>query len=428
MKEELILPPEGYEHYETEYMDDMGFRAFAKRPKAGFVPEAVPEPADPADYRVEKSALEAASGGRNTLLFDDLGLPSVMVRIPMFLWSDVLEGAPEEPCSAFVVGGRVLEEIYISKYLNVVRYGRGYSLPGRNPAAMYTRDEMKRLCAAKGPGWHLMSNAEYMALAFWCRKNGFYPHGNNLGGKDVFFPHEHGTRVYMGSFRGHTKVMHMWPTLTGTGPDTWTHDGSPYGVADLVGNLWDTLAGLRVLNGEINIIPDNDSAMNVDEGPDSPCWRAILPDGSLVAPGTPGTYKIDALTPGIETEDFVNLNCGFLLSTELRHPHYCGGSKNLTHRAYTMTPFAEMTHAPDAAPNLRILELGMYPVEHMQRYPNFFLRNYGERMLCRGGSWFDHRTMSMFEIYMREERSWIAQDIGFRACYAGPVEETLSQC
>jgi hypothetical protein len=31
-----------------------------------------------------------------------------MVRIPMFLRSDVLECAPEEPCSAFVVGGRVL--------------------------------------------------------------------------------------------------------------------------------------------------------------------------------------------------------------------------------------------------------------------------------------------------------------------------------
>ena len=100
--EDLILPVEGYEHYETEYIDDMGFRVHAKRPKPDFVPEPVPEPADPSAWRAEKFALEAASGGKNTLLFDDLGLPSVMVRIPMFLWSDVLEGAPEEPCSAFV--------------------------------------------------------------------------------------------------------------------------------------------------------------------------------------------------------------------------------------------------------------------------------------------------------------------------------------
>ena len=38
------------------------------------------------------------------------------------------------------------------------------------PAAMYTRDEMKAACTAKGKGWHLMTNAEYMSLAFWCRK------------------------------------------------------------------------------------------------------------------------------------------------------------------------------------------------------------------------------------------------------------------
>ena len=416
--DKIILPVEGYEHYETEYIDDLGFRVHAKRPKPGFVPEPDPAPADPDDWKAEKFALEAASGGRNTLLFDDLGLPSVMVRIPMFLWSDVLEGAPEEPCSAFVAGGKVLDEIYVSKYLNVVRHGRGYSLPGQNPAAMYERDERKAICAKKGRGWHLMSNAEYMALAWWCRKNGTYPHGNCNSGSDVYFPHEHATRVYMGFFKGHHMDMHMWPSLTGAGPDTWTHDGSPFGVTDLLGNLWDTLAGMRVMNGEINIIPDNDSAMNVDESTDSPCWRAILPDGSLVPPGTPGTYKIDGLTPGLETEDFVNLNCGLVLTTELRHPHYTGSDPDITHRAYTMTPFTEMTHTADAVPNLLIREIGMYPVSHMQRKPQFFLRNYGERMLCRGGSWFDRETGSMFELYMREDRKWIAQDIGFRACWA----------
>jgi hypothetical protein len=54
----------------------------------------------------------------------------------------------------------------------------------------------------------------------------------------------------------------------------------------------------------------------------------------------------------------------------------------------------------------------------MQREPVFFLRNYGERMLCKGGSWFDGQTASMWELYMREERGWIAQDIGFRCAYA----------
>ena len=36
-----------------------------------------------------KLAVEAATGGKNTVLFDDLGNPSIMVRIPKFKISDV---------------------------------------------------------------------------------------------------------------------------------------------------------------------------------------------------------------------------------------------------------------------------------------------------------------------------------------------------
>jgi hypothetical protein len=417
-KAPVILPVEAYEHYETEYIDDMGFRVFAKRPKPGATPAPEPLPADPADYKAEKFALEAASGGKNTLLFDDLGLPSVMVRFPMFLWSDVLEGAPEEPCSAFVVGGEVLESIYISKYLNVVEHGRGYSLPGRNPASMYTRDEMKAACAAKGRGWHLMTNAEWMAIAHWCRKNGHFPHGNSNSGSDFFNRHEHGVRRYMGSFAGTHVDMHMWPTLTGTGPDTWSHDGTAFGIFDLIGNLWDTLAGMRLMNGEIQVIQDNDSALNVDEGPDSPFWRALNTDGALVQPGAPDTYKIDMLTPGRANEDFVNTGGGACLSTEVKNPLYTGSSADITHRAYTMCKFADMTHSDDAPPHTLLKQLGIYPVDNLQREPVFFLRNYGERMLCKGGSWFDGPTASLWELYMREARGWIAQDIGFRCAFA----------
>ena len=39
-----------------------------------------------------KLAVEAATGGKNTVLFDDLGNPSIMVRIPKFKISDVIEG------------------------------------------------------------------------------------------------------------------------------------------------------------------------------------------------------------------------------------------------------------------------------------------------------------------------------------------------
>ena len=125
----------------TGVKDEFGYPVLTKvgEPEPVVLPEEDPKEAR-ARCEGAKMALEAASGGKNTLLFDDLGRPSVMVRIPMFLWSDVLDGAPEEPCSAFVVGGRVLDEIYISKYMNVIEFGRAYSLPARDPAHTLTID------------------------------------------------------------------------------------------------------------------------------------------------------------------------------------------------------------------------------------------------------------------------------------------------
>ena len=56
-------------------------------------------------------------------------------------------------------------------------------------------------------------------------------------------------------------------------------------------------------DGEIQIIPDNDSALNVDESAGSPLWRAIDPSGKLVAPGSSGIrYKYDGVNPGISID------------------------------------------------------------------------------------------------------------------------------
>ena len=38
------------------------------------------------NFDAARFALEAATGGKNTLILDDAGLPSVMVRIPMFIY------------------------------------------------------------------------------------------------------------------------------------------------------------------------------------------------------------------------------------------------------------------------------------------------------------------------------------------------------
>ncbi len=401
----------------TGVKDEFGYPVLKKvgEPEPVVLPEEAPE-AVRARYEGARFAMEAASGGKNTLLFDDLGRPSVMVRIPMFLWSEVLDGAPEEPCSAFVVGGKVLDEIYVSKYMNVIEYGRAYSLPARDPAHTLTIDEARAACAAKGKGWHLLTNAEWCALLFWSVKNGTVPRGNADFGRNPDKPWEKGTLSIQPRGRGMEDSMR---TLTGTGPDSWNHDGGPWGVADLAGNVWDWVSGFRTVDGELQFIPDNDSAMNVDEGPDSPLWRAVTEDGRFVAPGTPGTLKYDGGAPGTDSPEDIGVPGGYRLNTELVYPNYTGKEKDIAHRAYGWSFFKAIPAAEGVTVPPILQRLGAMPIpEGHSDNSIFFLRNYGERVAARGGSWFDGHFGGIWELYLRETRAFIYPDIGFRAAWA----------
>lgn len=400
----------------TGVKDDFGYPVLKKvgEPDPVILPDEDPA-AVRERYEGARFALEAASGGKNTLLFDDLGRPSVMVRIPMFLWSDVLEGAPAEPCSAFVVGGRVQDSIYISKFMNVIEYGRAYSLPGRDPANTLSIDEARAACAAKGRGWHLLTNAEWCALTWWSIRNGTVPRGNADFGRNGDRPWDRGVLSEQKRGRGLEEEMR---TLTGTGPDNWNHDGGPWGVSDLAGNAWDWVAGFRTVDGELQFIPDNDSAMNVDESAASPLWRAVLEDGSFVAPGTPGTLKYDGNFPGTDSPADVGVMGGYRLNTVMENFNYTGKEEDTAHRAYGWAAFADLKPAAGVTVPPVLQRLGAMPLPTYRDKGVFFLRNYGERVAARGGSWFDGGFGGMWELYLRETRAFIYPDIGFRSAYA----------
>ena len=378
-----------------------------------------------ANFDEARFALEAATGGRNTLILDDLGIPSVMVRIPMFRWSEIVDGGEDSPCSAFIIGGKEYGCIYISKYQNVIENGRAYSLPGRDPEHTLTIDEAREACSVKGPGWHLMTNAEWVAIAHWCVRNGTVPRGNSNFGRDYKAKHEHGVIVPGNNGEGPTCEMR---TYTGSGPDSWNHDHSAFGISDLNGNIWDFVAGLRVVDGEIQVTRDNDSALNVDEGTDSREWRAINTDGKLVEPGSIGTYKYDGLSPGINCSDDVLAGNGFMLSTSVSYPNYTGTDPDVSYGASSFMRFFEMGAAFGVTPHVRLKQLGLFPSSGTN--PNapysdnayrdgafFFLRNYGERIAARGGSWFDGAGGGIWDLYLREPRDFLFPDVGFRAAY-----------
>jgi hypothetical protein len=315
----------------------------------------------------------------------------------------------------------------ISKFLNVIENGRAYSLPNREPEHTMSIDEAREACARKGRGWHLFTNAEWAAIAHWCRKNGTIPHGNTRYGNDVYAQHEAAVAaeswLYERDLVDVPRPNGAERTLSGSGPASWSHDGTDSGIFDLTGNVWDWVSGVRIVDGEIQVIPDNDSALNADESPESTAWRAISVDGTLVAhgtlvaPGSPNTFKYDGTAPGRSDEQNVGVPGGVQLNTVVNNFQYTGDAEDTKHLAYTFMAFDAMQSAQGVEPHFMLKALGLYPIsDKLGRDPEWmFIRNYGERVAARGSSWIG--GSGFWYLYLRESREFIYPDIGFRSAW-----------
>lgn len=230
----------------------------------------------------------ASFGGNNAVKFDDLGMPSIMVGIPKMKYSDIITGGTQETLPWWIVDGVEKEVIWVSKYINVVVNDRAYSLPMKDPKAYIDFDTALAVCRRKGEGWHLNQNGVFAAINLWCQRNGFIPRGNTNWDRSYVKAYEKGINTYIDGSHGGGR------TATGSGPVTWNHDGTPAGIADLCGNCHEWVGGFRIVNGEIQIIPyGNSMKSDCNMGANSTEWKAIKPDGSLVAPGTSGTLHYD---------------------------------------------------------------------------------------------------------------------------------------
>lgn len=313
----------------------------------------------------------------NFLIYDNAGKPSVMVAIPKFYLDDVIDGASHTVHPAFIINGVEQDIIYISKYQNIVENGRAYSLPMKEPQTNITFDQAYDYCKAKGDGWHLMTNAEWAAIALWCKKNGFIIKGNNYFGKDITetdLPQKAIPAAYDNAGR-------ISKVLTGSGWESWYHDGTFAGISDLNGNITEFVSGLRLNNGEIQIIKDNDAAVN------NTVWKAILSDGTLVEPETDGTI------------------------------HYTNG--------YNIK-FSNVSTVP-AAVNLgkNLLEsLCLLPNENGTSYygdNKFWMEKTGIYITNRGGGFGIGKSSGLFTLNISNVTSYKFTGLGFRCAYYGNI-------
>lgn len=341
-----------------------------------------------------KVAVEALSGGKNTIILDDLGMPSVMVLFPKVKNSELIAGLSETVHPAFLVNGVEKSAIYVSKYQNIVVNNRAYSLPFKDPKASLNFDQALTYCRNKGAGWSLVPFSLWAAIALWCRKNGTMPRGNNQYGKDVSYTHEKGVVTY-------NDGTNDCRVATGSGPETWNHNWASDGISDLNGNVSEWCAGLRIKDGEIQIIPYANSMLAAtDMSANSVEWKAIAADGSLVAPGTAGTLKYGwdgskiILTTGVTTpvtvED-VGRSTGY---TSL------GLEAGLTasELAKVLTLYPD-TPAGDYGGDAR------------------WINTSGERLSFCGGDWASGSSAGVFYVTLNNPRSTSSALLGFRSAF-----------
>lgn len=303
---------------------------------------------------------------RNEIIFDAKGRPDIMVTF-----------SPEELGLPNTLKGRKVKEYAISKYPNTLIDGIPYSLPFQEPAVNVNFDQAIKLCENKGPGWHLITNDEWAALARQSWENDTVPTGNTCSGKSHSHPEQKGIICQNNGGK----------TLTGSGLIQWNHDGTAAGVSDMCGNIWEHVGGVRFVDGQVQVIPDNGAAAGADQSPDSKEWRPIYtPDG-------------DPVYYNVKNDEIV------LQPTAPERKNYDG------------VPFCDLHERADMDVPDKLIELGLYPAPGYESSEYFWLDTNGGRCVFRGGYWSNGPYAGVFSLYGYYSRSYSNTSIGFRSAF-----------
>lgn len=333
----------------------------------------------------------AQFGAGNKVIYDDTGMPSIMVGVPKMKYSDLITGGTDEVLPFWIVEGEEKDTIWVSKFQNIVENDRAYSLGMKLPKNYITYDAALAACRKKGNGWHLNQTGVFACLNLLSQKMGTVPHGNTNYGKDHYHTYEKGIQPQGEANR----------TLTGSGQPTWYHNHDTSGIADLNGNVWEWTGGLRLMDGEIQIIPyGNCMKLDCDMTAASTLWKAIMPDGTLVEPGTAGTLKIDQVSVG----------AGLRINTTVEFPTSGETYRNIAFKSLTAKSGVNI-------PKL-LIALGLYP-EESATYGNdqIWARNHGERLPLRGSGFHDASSSGPSALHLDYVRSGSGAGVGFRSAF-----------
>jgi len=347
-----------------------------------------------------RASVEAASGGRQTVLYTALGQPTFMNIIPQFTGAQVGVTGYTDPHPMFYgTDGTAKSSYFFGTYPGVVKNGELLSLPGQDPANTLNHDQFVAYARACGTGHHVVTDQAYAGIALWCRANSFQPRGNTNTGSAYDAAWE--TGVVSGAGR----------TATGSGPASWRHDNSSSGISDLCGNVWEWSPGVRINAGEIQVlrndaastIPKNDGViLSIDMSAGSAKWWAI--DGTatttscFVAPGSANTVKY--ATSGTTAQTLV---LGSGSAFEGMASYVTGAGAVLVLKALGLMPVASQLGGTIAVP--------------AANGDVFYIDVTSERLPFRGGNWSSAAFAGVFALGCSYARSFADAGIGARPAF-----------
>lgn len=320
----------------------------------------------------EKGVFKAA-----VVVNDEAGLPNFMTMFYMEPGTYKPEDVPE----VFKVNGEIMAAILISQYTNTVINGIPVSLPYQKPAENMGHDESAAACRRKGPGWHLMTNAEWVYLMKDAAAAGHMISGNTDYGKNADNPKEKGY-----CYDGYT-------VLTGTEPLAWSHDGTPGGVFGLCGNFWERVAGLRLHKGVIEYIPENNAAAE-DYMQQDPDWVVAR----IEEPGEEGLPFGKPL--------YLDAQCGKVVLTDGK---IAGGWNGCHMRDLQLA--GSLKEVPDI-----IHRLGILPQDWKQEKAGLWIDSELEEAVpFRGSSFSNTSDGGVAALDLDDARSYVYSDVSFRS-------------
>jgi formylglycine-generating enzyme required for sulfatase activity len=171
-------------------------------------------------------------------------------------------------------------------------------------------------------------------------------------------------------------------TLTGSGPITWARDHTAWGVQDLCGNVWEMIRGLRIRNGILQIVENNDAAIDIDLTPDSPLWQDIK----------------DTIT---DTNIKISAGNEIRITIDNQIEGDCRG--------------AERRDVLNEIYNEKLRALAIYAGESEAYFHAD--SSYGEYLPIRGGSWSGASSAGVFALSLFNPRAYSGSSIGFRSAF-----------